>query len=179
MRAAEGKLARHLRRNAQHLHRGLACLFLTVSLSLAIGLALQAHGSWLRESACGVAGFVAACLLLTLWDQERFWWAPRLLTGLMALLSVAAVYRVLLFPMAGDVPHLPALFFATVAFMVCGLPCLCFTLWGHTGGKLARDDVSHVTRMDRGTAGLLLALRWGTGIALGIYLLRLLLLWVP
>jgi len=136
-------------------------------------LAFSPYWTWAREALCVVLALGGVLFALSLLSQERFWWAPRLLAALVTLGCVAAVYRVLLFPMAGGAPRAPALFLASVAFMVWGLPCLCFALWGHTRGKLARPDAAHVTRMDHWTAHLLPALAWATGIALGVYLIRL------
>lgn len=177
MRALEHRAAPVTGRNAQRLGRWVLWLLLPACLTaLALSwLAFAPHWTWAREALCAVLGFSALCLGLSLWSQERFWWAPRALAALVTLGCVAAVLRVMLFPMAGDAPRASAVFLASVAFMVWGLPCLCFTLWGHTGGKLARRDTSHVTLMDRATAHLLPALAWGTGLALGVYLLRLLL----
>jgi hypothetical protein len=175
LRVLERRTASLTGRNAQHLARWALWLLLPACLSaLALSwFAFAPHWTWSRETLCAVLGFSALCLGFSLWSQERFWWAPRSLAALVTLGCVAAVFRVMLFPMAGDTPRAPAVFLASVAFMVWGLPCLCFTLWGHTGGKLARGDVVHATFMDRWTAHLLPAFAWGTGIALGVYLLRL------
>lgn len=177
MLAAERRTAPLRGRNAQYLPPRLLWLLAPGNLA-ALGLAWFAfapHWTWAREALCGLLGLTSLLFGLALVSQERFWWAPRVLAALVTLACVAAVYRVLLFPMAGDTPRTPALFLASVAFMVWGLPCLCFALWGHTRGKLARLDARHVTRMDRWTAHLLPALAWATGIALAVYLIRLLL----
>lgn len=178
MQAAEQDALRVAGRNAQRLSGWALWLLTPLCLVATVGLVYTyaSHWTWPRELLCVTLGFASLCLGLSLWSQERFWWAPRVLAGFVTLACVAAFYRLLLFPLAGGAPRVPALFLATVAFMVWGLPCLCFLLWGHTGGKLARRDVLHVTTMDRFTAQLLPALAWATGLALGVYLLRLLLL---
>ncbi|HLW74266.1 MAG TPA: hypothetical protein VKT74_04290 [Gammaproteobacteria bacterium] len=175
MRVLDRPAASVTGRNAQHLGRWTLWLLTPASVTaLTLSwLAFAPHWTWQREILCAVLGFMAFCLALSVWSQERFWWAPRALAAVVTLGCVAAVLRVVLFPMAGGAPRAPAVFLASVAFMVWGLPCLCFALWGHTRGKLVRADAVHVTRMDRWTAHLLPALAWGTGIALGIYLLRL------
>ncbi|MGE5625934.1 MAG: hypothetical protein ACM3ZT_10345 [Bacillota bacterium] len=177
MRAAERQATPIGGRNAQHLSRWLLW-FLTPASLTALGLSwveFAPRWTWSREIVCAVLALTSLLLGFSLISQRRFWWAPRALALMVTVGCVAAVYRVLLFPMAGNAPRAPALFLASVGFMVWGLPCLCFALWGHTRGKLARDDAQHVTRMDRWTAHLLPALAWATGIALGVYLLRLLL----
>lgn len=177
MRAVEQDTLRVPGRNAQRLSRWALWLLTPLCLAVTAGLiyAYASHWTWPRELLCGTLALADGCLMLSLWSQERFWWAPRVLAGLVTLACVAAFYRLLLFPLAGAAPRVPALFLATVAFMIWGLPCLCFLLWGHTGGKLARRDVLHATPMDRFTAQLMPALAWATGLALGVYLLRLLL----
>lgn len=175
MRVLERHTTRLMGRNAQHLARWALWLLTIVCLgALALSwFTFAPYWTWARGTLYAVLGLAVLCLGFSLWSQERFWWAPRVLAALVTLGSVAAVFRVMLFPMAGDTPRAPAVFLASVAFMVWGLPCLCFTLWGHTGGKLARGDVVRATFMDRWTAHLLPAFAWGTGIALGVYLLRL------
>ena len=177
MLSAERRAAPVRGRNAQYLSDWLLWLLTPVNLAaLALAwVAFAPHWTWTREALCALLGLTGLLFGLALANQERFWWATRALAALVTLACVAAVYRVLLFPMAGDTPRTPALFLASVAFMVWGLPCLCFALWGHTRGKLARIDAQHVTRMDHWTAHLLPALAWATGIALAVYLIRLLL----
>jgi hypothetical protein len=165
-------------RNAQRIDRRLLWLLTPAALAggVILFLASASGWTWLREAEFALLSLASGCLLLTLASQERFWWAPRLLAGLICLSLMAAVYRSALFPFAGiRDPHLPALFLAAVGFMLWGLPCLCFALWGHTGGKLARADAAEVTRMDRWSALLLEAVRFGVYIALGFYLAQLLL----
>ena len=165
-------------RNAQHIPRRLLWLLTPACAAAAIGLAVlyTDHWNWPRMLVCGAFVFATACLALCVAGQQRFWWAPRALAGLVTLSYLAAVARFSWLPTPGAPgPHLPLLFLAVVGFMVCGVPALCFMLWGHTRGKLARGDARHVTLMDRWTARLIPVLAYATWFAVGVYLLSLLL----
>ena len=164
-------------RNAQQLDRGWLWLLSAASLVTTLGLAalFMGHWSWARESLCAVLMLTSGCLLLTLLDAERYWWALRIVAGLVAGGYVAAILRLTFFPTAGGLgPPAPLLFLASAGFMVCGVPALCFMLWGHTRGRLARSDAGEAGAFERRTAGLMPALAWGTWLAIGIYLLHLL-----
>lgn len=177
MRAAERIPSRAAGRNAQRIPRALLWLLtpaLTVA-ALGMGLLSVDHWNWARGLLCILFAVSALCLALALSSQERHWWAPRLLAGLVTLSYLAAVARFSWFPAPGAPgPHLPLLFLATVGFMVCGVPALSFMLWGHTRGKLARGDAQRITLMDRWTARLMPILAYGTWFAVGVYLLSLL-----
>lgn len=176
MRAAEATSGLH-GRNAQHIPRRLLWLLTPACTVAAVGLALAygGHWNWPRALACGGFAFSAVCFALSMAGQERFWWAPRALAGLITLCYLAAVARFSWLPGPGAPgPHLPLLFLAVVGFMLCGVPALCFLLWGHTRGKLARGDARHVTLMDRWTARLIPILTYATWFAVGVYLLSLL-----
>ena len=177
MRAAEQSRAQGRRRNAQQLGRGMLWLLTPATLLVCAGLGLQDWGEWTlwRMALCGAFAVASACLALSLWSQERFWWAPRILAGLVTLSYLAAVIRLSFLPAAGAPgPHLPLLFLASVGFMVCGVPALSFMLWGHTRGKLARGDAGEGGLMDRWTARLIPLLGYATWFAVGVYLLSLL-----
>ena len=165
------------RRNAQHIPRRLLWLLTPFCVGVALDLAVVYTGpwNWPRAVACGGFAFSAVCFALSMLSQERFWWAPRALAGLVSLSYLAAVARFSWLPGPGAPgPHLPLLFLAVVGFMLCGVPALCFMLWGHTRGKLARGDAQHITLMDRCTARLIPILAWATWFAVGVYLLSLL-----
>ena len=163
--------------NAQQLDRRLLWLLTPASVVACVGFGLYSsgHWNWPRILLCGASGLVALCFALSLWSQQRFWWASRILAGMVSLGFLAAVARLSWFPMPGvPGPHLPLLFLAVVGFMVCGVPALSFMLWGHTRGKSARADAVHVTAMDRWTAGLIPLLGYAAWLAAGVYLLNLL-----
>ena len=177
MRAAEQTPGYAHRRNAQRIPRLLLWLLTSACLVACIGLCLLSMGHWNlpRLLLCGAFACSTLCFTLALISQERFWWATRALAGLVSLSYLAAVVRFSWFPGPGAPgPHLPLLFLATVGFMVCGVPCLSFMLWGHTRGKLARGDAQRITPMDRWTARLIPILAYATWFAVGVYLLSLL-----
>lgn len=164
-------------RNAQQIDRRLLWLLAPASAVACVGLSLisAGHWNWPRGLLCGASGIAALCFALSLWSQQRFWWASRVLAGMVCLGFLAAVARLSWFPTPGAPgPHLPLLFLAVVGFMVCGVPALSFMLWGHTRGKSARADAVHVTAMDRWTTGLIPLLGYAAWFAAGVYLVSLL-----
>ncbi|HEU5399348.1 MAG TPA: hypothetical protein VFV77_08690 [Gammaproteobacteria bacterium] len=164
-------------RNAQQLGRGWLWLLASASLVTVAGFAVlfTGHWTWARELLCAVLTSAAACFLLTLADPERFWWALRIVAGLVAAGYLAAILRLTFFPLAGELgAPLPLLFLATAGFMVCGVPALSFVLWGHTRGRMARDDAGEAGAFERHTARLMPAIAYGTWFAIGVYLLHLL-----
>jgi len=164
-------------RNAQRLGRGPLWLLSTASLVTALGFGtlFMGHWTWAREVLCAAMALTTGCFLLTLLDAERYWWALRVVAGLVAGGYVVAILRLTFFPTAGGLgTPAPLLFLATAGFMVCGVPALSFMFWGHTRGRLARDDAGEAGAFERRTAGLMPALAWGTWIAVGVYLLHLL-----
>jgi hypothetical protein len=177
LRAAERIDPRSAGRNAQRIPRPVLWVLTPAMAVAAFGFVIlfTGHWNWARGLLCLVFAVSALCFALAWVSQERHWWAPRLLATFVTLSYLAAVVRFSWFPGAGTAgPHLPLLFLATVGFMVCGVPALSFMLWGHTRGKLARGDVQHITRMDRWTARLMPVLAYGTWLAVGVYLLSLL-----
>jgi hypothetical protein len=177
LRAAEPTSLGNTGRNAQRLPRPLLWMLTPAMAVAAAGLTLLSmdQWNWTRALLCAVFAVATLCLILAWASQERYWWAPRVLAGLVTLSYLMAVVRFSWFPAPGSVgPHLPLLFLATVGFMVCGVPSLSFMLWGHTRGKLARGDVRRITLMDRWTARLMPVLAYGTWFAVGVYLLSLL-----
>lgn len=164
-------------RNAQRLGRGLLWFLSAASLATVLGLAalFMGHWTWPREILCAVLALVSACFVLTLVDAERHWWALRIVAAVVVGGYVAAILRLTFFPTAGALGMpVPLLFLATAGFLVCGVPALSFVLWGHTRGRLARDDAGEAGTFERRTAGLIPALAWGTWLAVGVYLLHLL-----
>ena len=177
MRAAERQPAARSGRNAQQLSRGILWLLSSASLvtTLGLGALFMGHWTWAREILCAMLTLVTGCFALTLADPERHWWALRTVAGLVACGYVAAILRLTFFPTAGGLgAPAPLLFLATAGFMVCGVPALSFMLWGHTRGRLARGDAGEAGVFERRTAGLMGALAWGTWLAVGVYLLHLL-----
>ena len=164
-------------RNAQQIDRRLLWLLTAASVAACVGLGSSFAGrwNWPRGLLCGATLLAALCFALSLWSQQRFWWASRVLAGMVCLGFLTAVARLSWFPTPGSAgPHLPLLFLAVVGFMVCGVPALSFMLWGHTRGKAARADAVRVTRMDAWTSALIPLLGYAAWFATGIYLLSLL-----
>lgn len=178
MRAAErehGEASLPLR-NAQEIDGPTLWVAMIAASMLLAVLCLASAGEWSlpRIVTCSVLVTLCGCLLLSIISQRRFWWAPRIIAGMLGFGCFAGVYLTAWFPpsLARD-PRLPAVFMVTVCFLVMGVPALCFMLWGHTGGKLARLDVQCVTAMDLWTARLLVLLRYALFIAVAFYLVRL------
>lgn len=163
------------RRNAQEIGALPLWLALLANLVLLASMLLSFRAAWspMHTSICSVLAGIAVCLALSLVSQRRFWWAPRLIAGGIACMSLAVVYLTAWYPPdLGRDPRLPAVFMVTVCFLTLGVPALCFMLWGHTRGKLARLDAGRITSMDIWTARLLVLLRYALLIALAFYLLR-------
>lgn len=177
MRAAERRVAPGGGRNAQYLGRPLLGLLGSASLVAAVSFAVLFAGqwTWARALLCAMFSLVFFCFTLALADEERYWWALRIVAGFVAAAYLAAILRLTFFPLAGELGHpVPLLFLATAGFMVCGVPALSFMLWGHTRGRAARADVGEAGVFERYTARLLPALAYGTWFAVGVYLLHLL-----
>ncbi len=164
-------------RNAQEVRASVLWFMLAVASLFLVLVYFAPHsaGSPARLAVCGVLALLWICLALSLVSQRHFWWAPRIIAGLLAFGCCAGVYLTAWYPpeLSRD-PRLPAVFMVTVCFLVIGVPALCFMLWGHTGGKLARLDARRITVMDLWTARLLVAVRYALFIAVAFYLLRLL-----
>ena len=167
-------------RNAQQLRSWLLWLLTPAALLSTLMLYEDFADHWTlpRLLLCVGMALAAPCLGLSLVSQRRFWWALRVVSGLVALACFTLVWLIALHPpvLAQDPRLLPMQFIATLAFLLLGLPAICFTLWGHTGGKLARGDALRVTAMDRWTARLLLLLRYAMLLSLAFYVAHTLLL---
>ena len=159
-------------RNAQRIAAPVLWLMTPVSAILTCSLWSEFVGGWTmaRVAACAVLGLATLCFAFSLVSQRLFWWAPRLLALAVAAACLASVYLAAWLPSrAAAGPRLPAVFLATLGFLLLGLPSLCFALWGHTGAKLARLDAIHVTSMDQWTARILRALHYAVLVALAFY----------
>ena len=164
-------------RNAQEID-GPALWVAMIAACMLLGVVcLASAGEWSppRVFTCSVLVTLCTCLLLSAISQRRFWWAPRIIAGMIAFGCLSAVYVAAWYaPTLAHDPRLPAVVMASVCFLVAGVPALCFMLWGHTRGKLARLDTDRITRMDVWTGRLLVLLRYALFIALAFYVLRLL-----
>ena len=159
-------------RNAHTIKGWVLWLLTSAMLLTTLMLFASVDGEWTlaRALICATLTLVTLCLVLALISQRRFWWALRVIAGVVCFGYVAYVFDAAFSPpVSGDNPLLPRLFLATLGFLFWGLPSLCFMLWGHVGGKLARGDVKNVTPMDLWTAELLKLLVYATFIALCVY----------
>lgn len=164
-------------RNAQEIDGPALWVAMIAACMLLSVVCLSSMGEWSspRILTCSVLATLCSCLLLSMISQRRFWWAPRIIAGMIAFGCLSAVYLAAWYmPTLAHDPRLPAVFMATVCFLVAGVPALCFMLWGHTHGKLARLDAERITRMDIWTGRLLVLLRYALFIAVAFYVLRLL-----
>ena len=162
-------------RNAQRIAAPVLWLMTPAMTLFTVLLWAEFVGAWTpaRIVACGVLGLAALCFAFALVSQRLFWWAPRVLAAMVSAACFGAIYLVAWLPArAAGEPRLPAVFLATLGFLLLGVPCLCFVLWGHTGAKLARLDAIRITPMDRWTARILRALHYAVLVALAFYVAR-------
>lgn len=161
-------------RNAQRISR--PALWISTPLSIAASAILYSYFTprWTVLHSTLLAGLVtvSACLVLSLVDQRRFWWAPRIIAGLISLGFLAAFLLTAFVPLPVKSERFPPLFLATLALLLWGLPALCFVLWGHTAAKLGRRDATRITFMDVWTSRLLVVLYYTGMIATCLYLMH-------
>lgn len=159
-------------RNAQRIAAPVLWLMTPTTTLLTVLVWAEFAGAWTpaRIAACALLGLAALCFAFSLVSQRLFWWAPRLLALMVATACLGAIYLVAWLPSrATGVPRLPAVFLATLGFLLLGLPSLCFALWGHTGAKLARLDAMRITAMDQWTARILRAMHYAVLVAVAFY----------
>lgn len=111
-------------------------------------------GGWTTERTVGQAILTAITVLVVAATvaPDRAWWAFRILA-----FSVFAVYFWYLItqfvieakplefpPRSGERSPMNAL----MGFLVFGVPCLIYSMWGSTWGKLGRGNPENVTRGD-------------------------------
>lgn len=160
--------------NAQRISRPVLWVVTPASLLSCIVLYLDFSTAWNlpRLIFMGVMALLCACLLLSLVDQRRFWWAPRIIAALIGLGFLTGVYLAARLPFSGHGERLPPLLMSTLGFLVWGVPALCFVLWGHTGGKAARQDGSRITFMDIWTTRLQVLIYYAVAAALSFYVIH-------
>lgn len=161
-------------RNAQRISRPILWLVTPASLLSCIILYLDFSPAWnlARLIFLGVMALVCACLIFSLVDQRRFWWAPRIIATLIGVGFLLSVYLAARLPFPGHGERVPPLLMSTLGFLVLGVPAFCFLLWGHTGGKAARRDAAHVTLMDRWTSRLVVLIYYAVAMALCFYVIH-------
>jgi hypothetical protein len=161
-------------RNAQRISRPALWILTPAAITASGFVYLHSYPRWAVLHSVLLTALIAvsACLVLSCLDQRRFWWAPRVIAGLISLglLSAFLLAGFMPFPVKSD--RFPPLFMATLAFLLWGLPALCFVLWGHTSAKLGRRDATRVTFMDIWTSRVLVVLYYTGVFTVCLYLLH-------
>lgn len=162
------------RHNAQRISRPALWIFTPSSIAASFATYFYFEPRWtvLHFTALAALVIVSACLVLSLVDQRRFWWAPRIIAALISLGFLAAFLLTAFIPLPVNSERFPPLFLATLALLLWGLPALCFVLWGHTAAKLGRRDATRVTFMDIWTSRVLVVLYYTGMIATCLYLIH-------
>ena len=100
----------------------------------------------------GIAGAMTLGLIITLVDAKRFWWGMRLVTFI--IFAAYLSYLLYEFWWSGKALELTARrsaaspFNSVLGFLFFGVPCLLYTFWGSTWGKLGHAQPQNVTRSD-------------------------------
>jgi len=160
--------------NAQRISRPALWILTPLSIAASVVVYFYFEPRWtvLHSVSLAALAIVSACLVLSLVDQRRFWWAPRVIAALIGLGFLAAFLLTAFIPFPVKSERFPPLFMATLAFLVWGLPALCFVLWGHTAAKLGRRDATRITFMDIWTSRVLVVLYYTGMIAICFYLVH-------
>ena len=105
---------------------------------------------------------ICICLILTIVDAREFWWAPRMLTFIVFATYLSYLLYEFWFTqkplnptLRGDTP-----FRSILGFLVFGVPCLLYTFWGSTWGKLGHAEPENVDRWDIATFYLARGAKW-------------------
>jgi hypothetical protein len=110
-----------------------------------------------------VCGVISVALMLTLIDQRRYWWALRVVTGIVFILCIGYLideFFVKHQPITFGAPGAESPLNALRAFLIFGLPCLLYTLWGSTWGKVGQTNPGKLTRADIATFHVARLSRW-------------------
>jgi len=110
-----------------------------------------------------VCAVISMALVLTLIDHRRFWWALRVVTGIVFILCTGYLideFFVKNEPIKLGDPGAASPLNALRAFLIFGLPCLLYTLWGSTWGKLGQKNPEKLTKADIATFHVARLSRW-------------------
>ena len=123
----------------------LGPLFLASGVGCLIGSPfVYSSKGWPQAMALVVMGVCCICFFLALLTIKRFLWAARVVTGIVALsyvLYFADTYfveRQSLSPTTRRSSATP--WNAIMGFIVIGVPCLWFTIYGRFGGSAVNDN---------------------------------------
>jgi hypothetical protein len=100
----------------------------------------------------GVSGVMTLGLIVTLIDAKRFWWGMRLVTFI--IFATYLSYLLYEFAWSGKVLEITTSrgeaspFNSVLGFLFFGVPCLLYTFWGSTWGKLGHERPEKVSRSD-------------------------------
>ena len=126
-------------------------LFLVPTLCIFSGVMLflfLLEGRWTAGRVIFISVLVVVTLLivLTFLNQERFWWAPRVLAFMLLSAVIASVTFVFLADIQLERKESLAL---VVSLLVLGVPSALFVLWGSTGGKAFPQEPDSLPRRAR------------------------------
>ena len=110
------------------------------------------------------SGALTLGLAVTLIDARRLWWGMRLVTFI--IFAAYLFYLLYEFWWSGKELELTAQrsaatpFNSILGFLFFGIPCLIYTFWGSTWGKLGHEQPEGVTRSDVITYYLAWGAQW-------------------
>ena len=119
---------------------------LSVMFDVLLLLEFQAAPTALSGAVFFTAIAVTVCLSLCLADTARFWWAMRLVTGLVFITFAYALVSQWLF--ADPVVEARQRLMAIAAFCVAGVPALVYSLWGNPYGPIDVENPQSATLGD-------------------------------
>lgn len=119
---------------------------ISVMFDVLLFLEFQAGPTALHGVVLLAAAAVTVCLGLCLIDATRFWWAMRLVTGVVFLAFSYALVSQWLF--ADPVTEARQRLMAVAAFCVAGVPALVYSLWGNPYGPIDVDNPHDATLGD-------------------------------
>lgn len=100
----------------------------------------------------GISILVTIGFIVTLIDPQRFWWGMRLVTFVIFAGYLAYLLDEFWRPSHEleqlSRPSEASQFNSVLGFLFFGLPCLLYTFWGSTWGKLGHPEPESVSRSD-------------------------------
>jgi len=133
--------------NSEKIPKGLWVAFLVILVLTVASFHLGGIAKWtlpfiVTDSVCGV--FIV-CVCLALISQEKFWWAPRIITA--SIFVLYSSYLIYEFWIAKPTFHAifqsmqqptsePSPYASFLGFCAFGVPSLFYTLWGSVWGPI-------------------------------------------
>lgn len=112
----------------------------------------------------GASGAMSIGLIATLINATRFWWGMRIVAFVIFVAYLSYLFHEFWYtekPLAVDNSHGEGSpFEAILGFLFFGVPCLLYTFWGSTWGKLGQAEPQNIDRWDVATAYLAWGAHW-------------------